>query len=324
MMLLAAARAPAHIAAAAFALGLVGDLYRPAVSAAVADVVPPLERTRAYGYLYWAINLGVAGASMLAGFVADVSWWLLFACDAGTSLLFGLVVLAGLPETRPAHLEAHARSSWSLPYRDARFLSFVGIQFLVAIVFQQFTVALALDMQAHGITPRQYGLIVAWNGILIVLFQPTVMRWLRRLPRPRVLAAGALAVGLGFGINAFAGGAAVYLAGLVVWTLGEMGSLPLAPAVIADFAPTDARGGYQGAYQLAWGVAGFAAPALGSLTLAHGGPLVLWGGCAALGAIACALHLLDFGRVDLRRGMADLSQGAAGDRDGSQRAGVGR
>src|SRR5437879_5248083 len=86
MLHMGAARSPAHIAVAAFLLGLTGDMYRPAVSAAVADLVPPEQRTRAYGYLYWAVNLGFACAASLAGVLARRSYWLLFAGDAGTTL----------------------------------------------------------------------------------------------------------------------------------------------------------------------------------------------------------------------------------------------
>src|SRR5258708_33094465 len=43
MLHLAFARAPAHIAAAAFLLGLLGDLYRPAVSAVIADLAPSAD-----------------------------------------------------------------------------------------------------------------------------------------------------------------------------------------------------------------------------------------------------------------------------------------
>ncbi len=60
----------ALLALLTFTQGLLTDLYRPAVSAAIADLVPPEERPRAYGYLYWAINLGFAIAAVVAGLIA--------------------------------------------------------------------------------------------------------------------------------------------------------------------------------------------------------------------------------------------------------------
>src|SRR5262249_57989128 len=78
MVHLAFARAPAHIAIATFLLGLLGDLYRPAVSAAIADLVPSPDRARAYGLLYWAVNLGFAVGSALGGVLAAHGWYLLF------------------------------------------------------------------------------------------------------------------------------------------------------------------------------------------------------------------------------------------------------
>ena len=58
------------IAANTFALGFVGELYRPAVMAFVGDVVPPADRLRAYGYLYWVINLSFAFASVMGGLLS--------------------------------------------------------------------------------------------------------------------------------------------------------------------------------------------------------------------------------------------------------------
>ena len=49
---LAFARAPALLALFAFLAAATGDLFRPAMSAAVADVVPPADRPRAYGLVY--------------------------------------------------------------------------------------------------------------------------------------------------------------------------------------------------------------------------------------------------------------------------------
>ena len=61
-------------------VGFFTDLYRPAVGAAIADLVPPEARTRAYGYNYWAINLGAAVAPVIAGLGAAAGP-LLFGAD---------------------------------------------------------------------------------------------------------------------------------------------------------------------------------------------------------------------------------------------------
>src|SRR4051812_37999794 len=77
-MLLGWLQAPVAIAAFVLLLGFVGECYRPAVSAAVADVVPPEDRPRAYGLIYWAVNLGFSIGLVLAGFLVRVSYSLLF------------------------------------------------------------------------------------------------------------------------------------------------------------------------------------------------------------------------------------------------------
>ncbi len=60
----------------------------------------PIERTRAYGLLYWAINLGFAGASVFGGVLAERHFLLLFVIDALTTFAYGAVVFVGVPETR--------------------------------------------------------------------------------------------------------------------------------------------------------------------------------------------------------------------------------
>lgn len=49
-----------------FLVGFFNDLYRPAVGAAIADLVKPEFRIRAYGYNYWAVNFGAAVAPVIA------------------------------------------------------------------------------------------------------------------------------------------------------------------------------------------------------------------------------------------------------------------
>jgi MFS family permease len=82
----------------------------------------------------------------------------------------------------------------------------------------------------------------------------------------------------------------VYALTGVVWTLGEIGFSTVAPALVAEFAPADRRGAYQGTYQLAWGTASVVAPTLGTFVLARLGGPGLWLGCLAACLVAGALH----------------------------------
>jgi MFS family permease len=297
MLQLGFATGTLHIVLSVALLGLVGDLYRPAVQASIADLVPPADRTRAFGYLYWAINLGWAFAATVAGIVAGWSFLGLFVGDAVTTLTFGAIIFLRVPDTRP-DLATVARSGigrdFLAPFRDRRLTGFLGTQFLVVLVFMQSPVALSLDMRAHGLSARTFGFLVALNGALIVVFQPLGMRILGRAHAPNralALALAAVLTGIGFGVNGLAGGWPVYAVSVALWSAGEIVFSGVVPAVIAELSPPSLLGGYQGANNLSWGVATCAGPILGGAVLGHLGARALWGGCAATGLVAAALHL---------------------------------
>jgi MFS family permease len=294
MVALGLARSLPALVVLAAALGFFTDLCRPPLQAAVADVVLPEDRARAYGLLYWAVNLGFSTAAVLAGTVASHSFTLLFVIDAATTLLFGALVLGGLPETRPAGgrtTAGHPARDMLLPFRDRAVQVFAAIQLPVLLVFLQLTVAYPLDMRARGLSNATIGTLLALNGVIIIVVQPLVLRALGGLNRARVLALAAALVGIGFGIPALGGGVATYATATFVFTLGEIAFATVIPSLLADLAPTHHRGSYQGAFQLIWGLAGMAAPAFGSLVLAEAGARALWIGCLAIGAGAAILHL---------------------------------
>ncbi|HSZ81896.1 MAG TPA: MFS transporter [Polyangia bacterium] len=299
MLALGWSRSTGAIVALAPLLGFFTDVCRPPLQAAVADVVPPAERARAYGLLYWAINLGFAGASVFGGALAERHFTLLFFVDALTTFAYGAIVLVGVPETRPA-LAAGARApgiaAFAAPFRDRPFVTFVLVQVLLLVAFAQVVVALPLDMRAHGLGLASIGWLMGLNGIYIVVMQPIALRLLRGFGHVQWLAAGCALTGLGLGLTALAGGPLVYALTGVLWTMGEIGFSTAAPALVADFAPVARRGAYQGTYQLAWGTASVLAPTLGSLVLARLGAVALWGGCLVACFAAGALHLRFTGR----------------------------
>ena len=306
LVLLGLARQPAAIAPAAFLYGLLGELYRPANQALIADVVPPQDRQRAYGILYWAVNLGFGLAAVLAGLMARRNFALLFIGDAVTTLAFAAIVYFRVPETRPAGTDRptfHRPTELIAPLADFSFAGFVLLTFFTSMVFQQCMVTLPIDMRAHGISTETYGFLMAINGVLIVGLQPTAIALLPGLRRSRVMAASALLVAVGFGANAVAHGAIFYAGAIAIWTLGEIAQAPVGPSIVADLAPAARRGSYQGFYLMAWGAASSLAPLMGSAILGRWGSSVLWVGCFALVGLCAVGHLALAGARGRRLGV---------------------
>ena len=313
MLAVGLADSVAWIAIGTAVLGFFTDLYRPAVSAAITDIVPAADRPRAFGYLYWAINVGAAIAPVAAGLLARTNYLLLFVGDALTTFLFGLIVLWGVRETRPAELEGRlskpvgerVRALWAEPV----LLAFTGLALLFGTIYAQGHVTLPVDMSAHGLTPEQYGLAVALNGALIVVLGIPASNAAPRWPRFGALAIAGLLLGIGFGLPAIVTTFGGYALSVGIWTLGEIIGATVAPSVVADLAPIDKRGLYQGVFGAAWGLAFFTGPVLGGWIYQTRGATALWAACLLAGVMLFVGYLA-LGRVAQRR-MA-LVSGAPG------------
>ena len=99
MLLLSQAHQYLFILTVALLAGLTNEFYRPASSALLADLVPPARRITAFATIRMAFNAGFAFGPATAGFLAAYGFFWLFAGDAATSALYGLVALLLLPRT---------------------------------------------------------------------------------------------------------------------------------------------------------------------------------------------------------------------------------
>jgi len=186
---LVVAPAGAPIAAVAFALGA-SNGYGPVLTAAVSDVVAPADRARAFGYLYWAVNLGVAAASALGGALARVGFHWLFLGDALTTAALVAIVYLRVPETRPALEEGRARPLLGAAFQalaDPRLAGFALAQLATLVVFLQSFVLMPLQERARGVSTGDIGLVVALNGVVIIVAQPPFARLAGGQPAWRML-----------------------------------------------------------------------------------------------------------------------------------------
>lgn len=291
MLLLSQAESLFAMMALTALTGMTTELYRPASTALLADVVTPEQRITAFAALRWALNAGFAFGPATAGFLAGYSFKWLFIGDAITSALFGLVAWFLLPHGLRARGDsAKWSTAWRVMRGDRRFHKLLFAQFAIALIFLQMSSTFSLHVTSWGISKEMYGLLMSLNGVMIILMElPLTMRT-RRLPQRATIAAGYLLIGFGFMLNAWATQLPGMVLVIIVFTIGEMIAMPLASAFIVDGVPPEMRGRYMGVYGLVWALALTIGPGTG-VRLHAGSPLLLWGGCGLLGVIAAATVL---------------------------------
>ncbi|MFE9991470.1 MDR family MFS transporter [Streptomyces sp. NPDC005381] len=279
---------PVAIAGVAFLVGMASNASRPAVQAMMADIVRPEDRVRAFSLNYWAVNLGFAVSSIGAGFIAEFSYLAGFLIEAGMTLVCAFVVFAKLPESKPVQVAKETAPAVGLGtvLRDGRFMSVVGLSFLVALVFQQGSVGLPIAMGEAGFTPADYGTAMAVNGVMIVVLQIPVTRFIEHRDPRRLLVVSSILAGYGFGLTAFAGSVGVFTLTVCVWTLAEIVNAPTQTGLVVRLSPVHGRGRYQGMYTLSWALASLVAPVMSGLVIDRFGAAYLWGLCAVVGTVA--------------------------------------
>ncbi len=271
--------------------GLAAELYRPASSALIADLLPPERRMTGYALYRLAINAGWAVGPAVAGLMARRSFAYIFVGDALTSVVFGLIALALLPHgVRSAREHERPGEATRSVLRDRPFLLFLGSSLALAFVYIQSLSTFPLQVKASGLSPAVYGALLSVNGLVIVLIELPITSVTQRFPARPVIALGSLLVGLGFGLNVVAHAVPLLATAVVLWTLGEIVGAPVASAFVADLSPERLRGRYQAAWGVTFALGAILGPSLGATIFARS-PNALWATCAGLGVLSAVLVL---------------------------------
>ncbi|MEU1628087.1 MFS transporter [Streptomyces sp. NPDC020096] len=281
---IAAAGSLVAVAAFAVLLGLVFELYEPPSQAMIADAVGPAERVRAYSLLNAALAVGGMGAGLIASGLGrwDLRW--LFVADALSCLACAVIVRAVLPADRPEPAgRSPERSSDTSPWRDRALIIMLASGTMYALVYLQIMMSLPLSLARRGMQPADAGLLFTVSAVTIVAAQPVLrLERLCALSTSAALALGYLLLAVGLVGYATAHTLPTSMAATVVWSLGDLLMMGRAYALVADLAPPGSTGRYLAVYGISWGIAGIAAPILGTQILEHAGATALWAGMAAL------------------------------------------
>lgn len=281
-------------------VGTLSSIGHPAHEAVVADLLPQDKRAEGYGIIRVVFNVAVIIAPPIAGLLIANSYLTLFLVDAVISLISAGIVLFALPETKPqAHPSAKPEtmrqtfSGYGRVFKDTPFLAFIGVTVMMTLVYMNMNSTLGVYLRdQHGLPEARYGWLLSINAIIVVLFQFWVTRRLQHYKPFLMMAAGSLLYAIGFAMYGFVPTFALFVAAMIVITIGEMVVSPFQQSLVASFAPEDMRGRYMAVSGLSWSISFTVGPYFAGLLLDSTTPHLLWAFCGIIGMAATAGFLI--------------------------------
>ncbi|WP_349410783.1 MFS transporter [Pseudalkalibacillus sp. SCS-8] len=300
-------------------LGFFNSLFHPAASAMVADVTEPEKRTEAFGLLRMGHNIGAAIGPLIGASVVLFSKSIIFMISAMSMFFYALIVILWIRESLPKSIvkaesdkektqpepDEKLPSPFQVMVKDKLLLIFILTGVVISMSFTQTEGMLPLhfDQTMPQLSDAQnpYTYMLAFNGLLVVLFQFPISRWAGARAIGKVMLYGCVL--FGFGLLAVGWLPQVFTAvGMSYWliivifliiyglyTLGEMLMSPVQMTFVANLAPENLRGTYMGAAGLQWILGGVTGPLLGGFLFDVGlGNLlftILGVGCIVAGVI---------------------------------------
>ncbi|MFV1948733.1 MAG: MDR family MFS transporter, partial [Anaerolineales bacterium] len=280
----------------AVVIGLLSNMAGPAHQAMVADLLPEDKRQEGFGILRVVANMSWIIGPTIGGFIANRSYFALFVLYAVISCIVAVIVFRYVPETKPESTEepesiVRTFAGYGVVLKDYAYVAFLGVSILMGIVYQQMYNTLSVYLRDnHGIEPQGYGFLLTVSAIVVILFQFTTTRVIKKYPAFLLMALGVFFYMIGFGMFGFVTVYWLFAAAIVIITIGEMVIMPTASALATNFAPEDMRGRYMAVFGLSWALPATVGPSLAGLILDNYNPNLLW----YIGAAICAVAVLGF------------------------------
>ncbi len=290
----------------AVGIGLLSDIAGPAHGAMIADILPEEKRQEGFGVLRVVGNLAWIIGPTIGGFVAGKSFLALFIADAIISCIVAFLFYLLIPETKPEPHPGHVSegilktfAGYTKVLRNGAFMAFLMAGMLMGIVYQQMYNSLSVFLNKYHNVPAQgYGFMLTASAIVVILFQFSVTRFSKKKPPFVVMAFGTIFYMLGFSMFGFVSQYWLFVAAIVVITLGEMLVVPTSQSLATNFAPEDMRGRYMGVFGMVWMIPATFGPGLAGVILDNYNPNLLW----YIGGVLCGVSALAYFALHARLG----------------------
>ncbi len=295
-----------------FLAGIFGGTYGPC-QAALADITPPEDRAKTFGYVGAAFGLGFIFGPALGGFLGEIGHRVPFfaaAALAGLNLVFGAF---NFPETLD---DAHRRPfDWKranplgavVQFSRTPGLLLIGITYLLWQVASMVYAAIWSYYGAlrYGWGPGMIGISLAVVGLMMVLCQTFVTaRAVRRFGERKAAMIGLVAAMTGYFSYAFTDSGTVAFLIMPVFIISSLVQPALA-AMLSQRVAANAQGEAQGFGASAMALASLLAPLIYNNSLAYfsraGAPVHLPGAPFLIATAIAAVTLIALTLTPRRR-----------------------
>lgn len=270
LLLLLLAQTPFSISLIIFLYAYASDIFRPANSKAIAVYSSAENRTRSVSLVRLAVNLGFSVGPAIGGFIAlylGYKW--LFVIDSCTSFLAALMLYYYLPQKADSVEKNDStilKDSSTSAYRDYNYLIFILlVAFYGVCFFQLFASIPQYFSQECNYTEDTIGLLLALNGLLVVLIEMPLVAFLEKNQKIfRFIIWGTLCIPAALAFLLFGKGsmllATIYT---LMITLSEILAMPFMMNYALSRPAKERQGQYSALYSIAYGLANIFAPLLG-------------------------------------------------------------
>lgn len=294
LMLLSTMQSPLTIIVVVLLWSIVTESSRPANATALAELSSPALHIRAFSLRRLGMNLGMSIGPAVGGVIAASSYRWLFFIEAGVCLLAAGLLWRLFPHARRVvrakeHDQTATVSTGTIPHspwRDGVFLVIVGLLTLQATVLCQLFGAYPLTLNEQYRLPEYtIGMVFTLNTLVIVVFQMPIVRAVERFDSLKVVGVGAFLLCGGFGLLPLASTMGPIGITVLVWTAGEMLTMPLLEGFVANRSPVESRGQYMGLFSAAFSLAFVLAPFGGTWVYEVWGYQMVWLLCGIIGVL---------------------------------------
>lgn len=280
-----------NLMAIMFFVGIFNAAVRPATGSMIAKFSSPDTRAKAYSLNYQALNLGVTIGPAIGGMLAKINYMWLFRID-GMANILAAVAIWFFFHKRIRNISLHGEPKQvnaikTSPWKDKSFLILLTLFLLIGMCFFQiFNIYPFYLKSNYHLTEIQIGLVMALNGLLIILLQMPITAYFRNFNLLRIISIGGVLISAGYFILPWHSGFFYALLSITLISLGEMATMPFAYDFVTKIAPVNSRGNYLGLLACALSaVPLFLTPNLMPYIYTTFGPHTLWYSMGLIGII---------------------------------------